>query len=80
MKILVIEWSKLSQKAYKTRHDLVVKFIHWKLCKRLKFNHINKWYSHKEKSLLENDTHKILCDFVLQTSHLIPNRRPNQEN
>ena len=28
---------------YKTRLDLVVKVIHWKLCKKFKFDHVNKW-------------------------------------
>ena len=28
-------------------------------------------------SVLENDTHKLLWDFDIQTDHLIPARRPN---
>ena len=35
--------SKLSQKEYKTRHNWVRKVIHWELCKKLKFDHKNKW-------------------------------------
>ena len=27
--------------------------IHWKLCKRLKFDHIDKWYIHKIESVLK---------------------------
>ena len=33
----------------------------------------------KLESVLENETHKILTDFEIQTSHLIPTRRPDQE-
>ena len=34
---------------------------------------------HKPESVLENETHKILWDFEIQTDHLIPARRPDQE-
>ena len=39
---IINEWSKLAQKGYKTRHDWVVKVIHWELCKKFKFDHMNK--------------------------------------
>ena len=32
---------------------------------------------HKPESVLENEMHKILCDFVIQTDHLIPARKPD---
>ena len=51
------------------------KVIHWKLCKKLKFNHTNKWYMHNPESVLENGMHKLLWDFVIQTDHLISARR-----
>ena len=59
-----------------TRYDWVGMVIHWKLCKKLKFDHMNKRYTHKPESVLENETHKILLDFEIQTDHLIPPRRP----
>ena len=31
---------------------------------------------HKPKLVLENETHKILWDFKIQTDHLITTRRP----
>ena len=45
--------STLTQKEYKSRYDWVEKVIHRELCKRLKFDHINKWYMHKPESLLK---------------------------
>ena len=33
---IISECSKLAQKEYKTRHDLVGKVIHWELCKKFK--------------------------------------------
>ena len=62
---------------YKTRHDWVGKVIHWELCKKFKFDHTNKWYMNNPASVLENDTHKLLWDFNIQTDHLIPARRPD---
>ena len=47
------------------------------LYKKLKFDHTAKWYMPKPESTLENETHKILRDFEIQTDHLIPARRPD---
>ena len=38
---------------------------------------MNKWYIHKPESVLENETHKLLLDFDIQTDHLISAKRPN---
>ena len=46
------------------------------MCKKLKIDHINKWYMHNPAPVLENDTHKLLCDFDIHTDHLISGRRP----
>ena len=61
----------------KTRHVWIGKVIHWEMCRKFRFDHTNKWYMHNSASVLENDTHKLLCDFNIQTDHLIPNRRPD---
>ena len=53
------ECSKLAQKEYKARHKLVVMVIHLELCKKLKFDHTNKWNMHKPESVLENEMHKF---------------------
>ena len=39
---IISECSKLAQKEFKTKHDWVDKVIHWKLCKKFKFDHMNK--------------------------------------
>ena len=46
--------------------------INWELCKKLEIDHTTQWYTHKLKSVLKNETHKILWDFEIQTYHLIP--------
>ena len=70
----ISECSKLAQKV---RHDWIGKVIHWEMCKKFKFDHINKWYMHNPAPVLENDTHKFLWDFNIQTDHLILARRPD---
>ena len=72
---LISESSKLSLKEYQTWHDWVGKVIYWELCKRLKFDHTNKWYIYKVEFVLKNETHKIIWDFEIQTDYLIPARR-----
>ena len=73
----ISECSKLAQREYKARHDWVGKVIHREMCKKFKFDHTNKWYMHNPAPVLENDTHKLLWDFNMQTDHLIPARRPD---
>ena len=60
---IISECNKLAQKEYKTIHDLVSKVTHGELCKKLKFDHMNKWYMHNPESVLENETHKLFWDF-----------------
>ena len=43
----------------------------WEMCKKLKFDHTNKWCMNNPESVLENDTHKLLGDFEIQTDPLI---------
>ena len=74
---IIRECSKLAQKEYKARRDWVGKLIYWKMCKKTRFDHANKWYMHNPPPVLENDTHKLLWDFDKQTDHLISARRPD---
>ena len=72
---IISECSKLAQE-YKAKHDWVGKVILWEMCKKFKFDHTNQWYMHKLGPVLENDSHKLLWDFNIQSDHLIPARRP----
>ena len=73
----LIECSKIAQKKYKTRQDWEGKVIHWVLSKKFKFDHTNKRYMHNLASVVEDDAHKLLWDFDIQTDHLISARRPD---
>ena len=37
-----------------------------KFVEETQFNNAHKWYKHKLESVLENETHKILCDFEIE--------------
>ena len=74
---ILSECSKLAQKEYEARHHWASKVIHWEMCKKFKFNHANIWYIHNLASFKENNTHKLLLDFDMQTDHLISARRPD---
>ena len=74
---LISKCCKLAQKEYKARHDWIGKVIHWEMCRKFQFDHTNKWYMHNPAPVLENDSHKSLSDFNIQTDHLIPARRPD---
>ena len=45
------------------------------MCRKFQFDHTNKWYMHNPAPVLENDSHKLLWDFNIQTDHLIQARR-----
>ena len=47
------------------------------MCKKFKFDHMNKWYMHNPATLLKNDTQKLVWDFNIQTDHLISDKRPD---
>ena len=70
---IISECIKLAQKEYMTRHNWVGKVIHVELCKKLKFDHTNKWYMHNLAFVLENDMDKLLWD--LRYKHIISARR-----
>ena len=53
-------YRKWAQKEYKTRYNWMGK---------LKFDPTTKKYMHKPESVLENEMHKILWDFKVQTDH-----------
>ena len=74
---IISECSKLALKEYKTRHDWVGKVTHREMCKKFKSDHANKWYMHNLAPVQENDTHKLIWDFDIQTDHLISARRPD---
>ena len=74
---IISECWKLAQNEYKTRHDWLGIVIHWELSEKFKFDHTNKWYMHNPESVLENEAHKLLWDFEIQTDHLISYKWPD---
>ena len=67
----------LAQRENKARYDWIGKVIPWEMCRKIQFDHTNKWYMHNTAPVLENGSHKLLWDFNIQTDHLSPARRPD---
>ena len=69
--------SKLAQKEYKRRHDILGKIVHSQLARNCNFEAGDKWYEHDSERVLEDEDYKILWDFSIQTDHFIEARRPD---
>ena len=52
------------------------KVFYWELCKKFRFKHSDKWYTHKPESALKNETHKLHWNFEILMDHIISARRP----
>ena len=68
---------QISTEGVKARHDWVGKVVHWEMCRKFQIDHTNKWCMHNPAPVPENDSHKLLWDFNIQTDHLIRTRRPD---
>ena len=47
------------------------------MCKKFKFDHINKWYIYNPETVQENEAHKLFWDFETQMNHQISARQLN---
>ena len=74
---LVSECEKMAQKEYKRRHDNVCRIIHWELCGKHNLERAKYWYDHQPAGVIENDSHKILWDFMIQCDHVVEHRKPD---
>ena len=72
-----MKFNELVQKVFNTRHDWVGKVIHWKLCKKLKFDYTANWYRHQPESILENKMHKVEFLDTDRSPNLIQITRPS---
>ena len=67
----------LAQKEYKRRHDNVAKKVHWKIFKKNRLEHSEKWHEHAPEGAVENEEIKVLWDINIQCDKLIEARRPD---
>ena len=51
--------------------------VHWNLCKKFDLPHATNWYDHVAEKVTENNKAKVLCDFSIQTDHVMEARRPD---
>ena len=62
---------------YLQRHNRVVKFIHWTLCKHYEIPHTEKWYEHTLEPVAEGKNVTIPWGFTVHTDRKIDANRPN---
>ena len=62
---------------YTGRHVKVAKITHWDKCKEKGVEVSIKWYAHVPEKVGETTNVKILCDFNIQTNHVVEHRWPN---
>ena len=74
---IVCGCSRLAQKEYKRRHDMVGERVHWEVCRKFDIRVNNNWYEDEPEAVIENNQCKILWDFEVQTDHVIKERRPD---
>ena len=74
---IVSECSKLAQREYKRRHDIVATMVHWKLCEKFNLEKSEKWFPHKPQTVSENVKHKLIWDMNIQRDNVIVERRPD---
>ena len=55
----------------------MVRLIHSKLCKKLRFQRADKWHENKPVKVLESKECKILLDFPLQPDKNLENNQPD---
>ena len=74
---IVSECSKLAQREYKRRHDIVATMVHWKLCEKFNLEKSEKWYLHNPQTVSENVNHSLIWDMNIQCDNVIVERKPD---
>ena len=77
VKHLVSGCTKLAGALYKSRHNCVVKYLHWLLCQKHSFTCYIQWWNCEPVPVTENDQLKILWDFNIYFDHVIGAYRPD---
>ena len=75
MRHIICECKKLAQSEYKRNHDTVAKLVHWKLCKKHKFERKEKWYERCPEGVVEDDDVKLIWNANVQCDNVVEARR-----
>ena len=74
---LVSGCSILTPGEYKTRHDRVGQYLHWKIFNNFLVDTTKNWYEHKPEAVTEGPGFTILWDFPIHTDRTIQAYRPD---
>ena len=74
---LILGCPKLASQSYKHRHDRVLIYLHWLLCRKYSLECCSRWWCHVPSQVVENEQVKILWDFNIYCDRIISARRPD---
>ena len=74
---LVSGCSVLAPKEYKSRHDRVGQYLHWRICKYYLISTTANWYEHHPEPVTEGKDVSISWDFPVHTDRTIQANRPD---
>jgi len=68
----------LARTKYIERHDRVVKYLHWALCKENKIKEVSRQYgAHQLITFCRNERMRLYWEFTIPTAHKIRHNRPD---
>ena len=68
---LISRFTTLAPNKYLNRHNRVVQYFHWKICKHYEAQHAENWYENKPEAITETDNVTVLWDYSIQTDRKI---------
>ena len=74
---LVSGCSILTPRGYKTRHDRVGQYLHWKIFNHFLLDTTKNWYEHKPEAVTKGPGFTTLWNFPIHTDRTIQANRPD---
>ena len=72
----MLEYPTLALDQYPNRHNRVVLYLHWKICKHCGAQNAEN-YEHQPEAVTETDNVTILWDYIIQADRKIKANKPD---
>ena len=67
----------LPRTEYIQRHDNASSYIHWNVCQSYDIKTADKWYEHKQDTVVENEKATVLWNMPIHTDREIAANKPD---
>ena len=67
----------ISPTEFKSRHDRVGQYIHWKIGQHHKNPYHKNWYEHKPELVVESESTTLLWDLAIHADRRIDSNKPD---